>query len=226
MPPHVIDVLVFRPAFRPLSSYRLPPNLLHHLIWSVFPGSGSPLSRETPKPPPPHPRFGFAYGSLSSLPPPFWVPSPVFCISGFPGSSLIIICGDSSPTIPPFSGYILPRDFFCPTVCHDPFRSLFCLSPSRPSIVNPSFLPSLLLFPLYQHPLYNTHHLLLFSSFSISTRYQELEKAHSILSRLWYAGPLPQILPPPPSRPYRRTFPRWLIMRLVSHFLVSSFLSF
>ena len=98
------------------------------------------------------------------------------------------------------------------------FPGLLLLSP-----LSPSAFP---LFPLYQHFLYNTHHVLLFHSFSVSTRYRELEKAHiviflSFVARLRHPHSDPSILGishPSLSRSYLRTFPRWLIIQLLSHF--------
>jgi len=106
----------------------------------------------------------------------------------------LLSCDDSSPPAPSlpfllFSGYILPRDCYRPTACRDPFLTSsipsVCLSPLWSPFLNPA-LP-LPLFQLYQRSLYNTHHLLLFRSPSISTRYQELEKAPIVFSRWWYS---------------------------------------
>ena len=169
----------------------------------------------------------------------------MFCISGLSGSYYLMwrVFPSTLPLpVPPFSGYILPRDCASTVMIHfQPFSyCLFCLlydllsliplsTPPTPRPI--TALPPLHPFPLYQHFMYNTGHFLLFYSFSTSIRYQELEKARIVIFRSWYArithaftlGISHHSFLPLSSRPYRRTFPRWLIIRDV--ILVRSSLS-
>lgn len=223
MPPHVIDVFL---RSRLLSALYppAPPNL-ERLSWIRV-----PLSRETPKPP------HLPLVLHTALCPLLHFGSRLQCFA-FPVSLVLALL--SYVAILFFWVISYPRDC-SPTVCHDPFSIAFilsvCLSPLRSPFVNPSLvsfpLPSHPLFPLYQYPLYNTPHLPLFHSSSISTRFQEPGTARMITSRLWYAHIIrrPHLLGSTSrfllSQSYRRTFPRWLIIQLVSRFrFLFSFLS-
>lgn len=133
MHPHVIDLL---------SSHLSPSISPQALIWSGFPRPGFTLSPETPVPPHLPLVLHPALCPLSS-----WVQSPVFCICGLSGSYYLMwrVFPSTLPLpIPPFSGYILPRDCV-PTVMilFQPFSyCLSVLSPLRSPIVNPSLSPN------------------------------------------------------------------------------------